>query len=252
MTALTPALVLLALLAPGALAAAEGAGPLAPLTLPGKGPLDPLEQAHRYARTSGPAPEGVDAFLLEGGALELLSPLERRWTYADLVEAKSGLFGAGGRFWRFERGTSGLVVRLQRWQRRLAFRVGASDAKGGQETFEGLEEDDDDHEDYGRTFAAADGQLRGDLTLVFGNTGSATTLDDVRSGRASVLSLNPFREVGAQFDFTILEDPGLANKGVVIFRIRAAYLGLFNQIDAGDGAGVAGDSQVGLGVGLKW
>ena len=45
-------------------------------------------------------------------------------TYADLVEAKSGLFGVAGRFWRFERGTSGLVIRLQRWQRRGPLGIG--------------------------------------------------------------------------------------------------------------------------------
>ncbi|MBL4850554.1 MAG: hypothetical protein JKY65_33975 [Planctomycetes bacterium] len=137
-------------------------------------------------------------------------------------------------------------------QRRLAFRVGASERDaGGQHNFDGLGELEQDA-DYGRTFAAANGSLRGDLTLVFGNVGSSTTLVDVQEGRASVLDLNPFREIGAQFDLAIFEDADDRNAGIAILRIRAAYLGLFDRVQGGDSAGVAGESQLGCGVGVKW
>lgn len=215
--------------------------------------LDPWTIAHRFARYEAPWRDGVDAGHRAPELSLFGTPLERRWTYADLIRARRERFAQENRFWRFERtNTLALVVRLQRWQRRLAFRVGASDHdEGGQENFEGLGELDDDA-DYGRTFAAADGSLRGDLTLVFGRVGSATTLEDVQEGRASLLDLNPFREIGAQFDLTILEDPWLGTGGVLILRLRAAYLGLFDQVQGGDTAGVAGESQVGCGMGVKW
>jgi hypothetical protein len=215
--------------------------------------LDPCNIAHRYARYQAPFREGVDAGRRAPELSMFVHPLERRWTYADLVQARDELLAPRASFWRFERtSTLALVVRLQRWQRRLAFRVGASEREaGGQHNFEGLAELED-HADYGRTFAAANGSLRGDLTLVFGNVGSATTLEDVQEGRASFLDLNPFREIGAQFDLAILEDPFLGTGGILIFRLRAAYLGLFDQVQGGDTAGVAGESQVGCGLGVKW
>lgn len=215
--------------------------------------LDPWNIAHRYARYQAPWREGVDAGHRAPRLSVFRHPLERRWTFADLVVAGEGVLTKRQRFWRFERtNTLALVVRLQRWQRRLAFRVGASDHdEGGQHNFEGLGELEDDT-DYGRTFAAANGSLRGDLTLVFGNVGSSATFEDVQTGRASLLDLNPFREIGAQFDLAILEDPWLDTGGVLIFRVRAAYLGLFDQVQGGDTAGVAGESQVGCGLGIKW
>lgn len=221
-----------------------------PQPVPG---LDPWEIAHRFARYRAPWREGLDAGHLAPSLIPFGSPLERRWTYADLVIASEESLAPRARFWRFERtNTFALVVRLQRWQRRLAFRVGAAERDaGGQHTFDGLGELEQDA-DYGRTFAAADGSLRGDLTLVFGNVGSTTTFEDVQQGRASLLDLNPFREVGAQFDLAILEDPFLDTGGVLIFRVRAAYLGLFDQVQGGDTAGVAGESQVACGLGIKW
>ena len=215
--------------------------------------LDPWEIAHRYARYQAPWRAGVDGGRRAASLTLFEHPLERRWTYADVIVASEELLAPRSIFWRFEHAnTFALVVRLQRWQRRLAFRVGAAEHDaGGQHNFDGLAELEDDA-DYGRTFAAANGSLRGDLTLVFGNVGSSTTFDDVQQGRANILDLNPFREVAAQFDLAILEDPFLDTGGVLIFRVRAAYLGLFDQVQGGDTAGVAGESQVGCGLGIKW
>lgn len=216
-------------------------------------PFDPQAIAHHYARYDSPWREGLDGLRGDSELVIWEAGLERTWTYADLITARRAALHPKRKFWRFDRTkTSSLVVRLQRWQRRLAFRVGASERDaGGQHNFDGLGELEQDA-DYGRTFAAANGSLRGDLTLVFGNVGSSTTLVDVQEGRASVLDLNPFREIGAQFDLAIFEDADDRNAGIAILRIRAAYLGLFDRVQGGDSAGVAGESQLGCGVGVKW
>lgn len=251
-----PTLVLALLLALGAgstSAADQDPTDASPLRAPGDEAaplLDPCAIAQHYARHESPWGGGTEG---ARRAPDLTpSELGRRWACADLIEAR-GARGTQRRFWRFSRtNTSVLVVRLQRWQRRLAFRVGASERdEGGQHHFDGLGELEEDA-DYGRTFAAANGSLRGDLTLVFGNVGSATTLEDVQEGRANFLDLNPFREIGAQFDLAILEDPSGEGGGVLIFRVRAAYLGLFDRVQGGDSAGVAGESQAGCGLGIKW
>jgi hypothetical protein len=148
----------------------------------------------------------------------------------------------------------GILDQLRRWQRSLSLRVGAHrrTTRGG-ERWEGLAETDIG-DDLGRTFSAAGGRVLGDLSLLVGNVGSAASFDQVAAGEAGLLALNPFREVGAQIDITILENPVfLPGSPVIVLRLRAAYIGLFEKLGGvGDSAGVAAESELGVALALKW
>lgn len=145
-----------------------------------------------------------------------------------------------------------VLGRLRRWQRKLVLRLGSfSRSQAGQERWDGLG-DPELEDDTGRTFAFADDSIHGDVMLMVGRVESSTTLAEVMEGSASVLALNPFREVGVQFDMTLVEGV-LPGKAVLVLRTRAAYLGFFEQLGGiGDSAGASVDSELGLAFALKW
>ncbi|HBP20182.1 MAG TPA: hypothetical protein DEA08_20635 [Planctomycetes bacterium] len=146
-----------------------------------------------------------------------------------------------------------VLGRLRRWQRKLVLRVGSfSRSQQGQvDRWDGLGNPELEG-DTGRTFALADDNLHGDVMLMVGRVENSTTLAEVMDGGASVLALNPFREVGVQFDMTLVEGV-LPGKAVLVMRTRAAYLGFLEQVGGiGESAGASVDSELGVALALKW
>jgi len=146
-----------------------------------------------------------------------------------------------------------VLGRLRRWQRRLALRLGSFSRSltGRVERWDGLA-DPELEDDTGRTFAVADDCIHGDVMLMVGRVENSTTLAEVMEGNASLLALNPFREVGVQFDVTLVEGV-LPGQAVVVMRTRAAYLGFFEKVGGiADSAGASVESELGLALALKW
>jgi len=158
-------------------------------------------------------------------------------------------FDQSTRFQATETGLAGDVIKVRR---RLLLDVNTFSSGDSTETWHGL--DQLDVRDRGRTLRLADGRVLGDVTLGVGTDTSQSNVAGWMAGEAGLTSLNPFRDVSAQIDLTILEEGGTSDPSLLVLRLRGAYVG---AIDLGEEASTAGDgrsngSEIGLSLGVRW
>ena len=231
--------------------------------------LDPCAIAQGYAEEQEPEPIALELLLYRPGRRPewLPPPLYTAPTMGDLLVAArldthpaldppAPLLASLG----FDGDTS-LVARLTTLQSRLFVRFGAysgdreQQAEVRQGHFAGLTNSD---EHRGQTLSLGGGAVLGDLSLSVGTVESGVTLAQVMAGQATVLDLNPFRDVRAQFDLAFAALPrGLRKRlpaPLLIVRISMAYLDAFTRASTGTNntGGVDTDSEVGLAGGVTW
>lgn len=190
----------------------------------------------------GPPPLHADPVVLHHPRPRLgLTPVGRQLSALSFDEST--------RFEATEGGLAGDVIKVRR---RLLLDVGTFSAGDSTETWHGL--DQLDVRDRGRTLRLADGRVLGDVTLGVGTDTSQSNVAGWMAGESGLTSLNPFRDVSAQIDLTILEDGRTTDPSLLVLRLRGAYVG---AIDLGEEAASAADSrsngsEIGLSLGVRW
>jgi hypothetical protein len=229
--------------------------------------LDPGAIAQRYAHAHDLEREHQLALWRPGAAPpQTLPTLAPAPTLADLLREASAaqLPARAGDPALLEslgfQGQTGVLAKLAGLQSKMFVALGTYDSDSDlaanvrQGHFAGLAE----AAPRGRTLSLASGAVLGDLRFSVGTVRSQADLAQLLTGEATLVQLNPVRDVRAQFDLAFASLPrGLRKRlppPLLIVRLSAAYLDAFTKASSGSNSsgGVDTNSEVGLAVGLSW